>query len=793
MVGRHYYILGAGITGLTIAYELLKKGCAVTLLEKEKSVGGLARTLIWHGVPIDLGPKIYHTPDRDIIEYWASEFKGLFHERLHYSKNYKEGTYYDYPLSYENINKFPEHLREKILKELKGRDAIAVKKATNYFEYIRAMAGPTLQAMFYEKYPKKVWGIDTKELDTNWAPKRVEIRRNTTPFYWRQWSAVGIEGSGSIVKKLRENILRLGGKILTDNRIKGLGVKDDRIDKIVLGKKVITLGNHDIVISTIPITELASALNEKSELKFRGSMVVYLYTERKDILPKGIDFIYIDDPDIPFHRVCDTSQFVKKASSGKNVYTFEVAYSAGGAQDKKLDKKIAEEVINKFALMGFMKKEDVLDCKVIRLPYVYPLLYVGYKKELSRIRSLIDRVANLYNIGSMAEYSYSDLQILFSKAIDLAYFLTDKTSSVNKTEKSMVRGKFMEEIKIASFRIGASNPAFIIAEIGLNHNGTIELAKKLIDKAVVSGANAVKLQSYDTSGRVSEHGKTSRYAEKILGLEETDYQMLKKNELSLSDTKKLFKYAKKKKILIFSTPFDEKNVRALESLGVDCYKISSFDLTNLPLVRAVARTKKPIILSTGMSNLSEIEEALQAVGSEGNDKVALLHCVSVYPSSASDMNIKAIETLRSAFKVSVGLSDHTIGWVIPLAAASRGANIIEKHFTLDKNMEGPDHALSLDPGEFKEMVKNIRTIEASLGDGIKRVLPGEFNTIMRFRKTIYASRRIKKGRHISAEDITLKGPAYGIYPKFTEVVLGQAAACDIEKDTPITWEKIKNV
>lgn len=347
-----------------------------------------------------------------------------------------------------------------------------------------------------------------------------------------------------------------------------------------------------------------------------------------------------------------------------------------------------------------------------------------------------------------------------------------------------------KKVNIAGVTIGEDEKTFVIAEIGLNHNGDINLAKQLIDLAIDNGTDAVKLQSYKSKHRVAKDGKTSRYVEKILGTEETDFEMFKKNELTIEQTKELFDYAKDRTI-IFSAPFDLESVDELGTLGVDCYKIASFDLVNLPLIQKVAKTMKPIIISTGMSSLSEVEDALHTVASTGNENVILLQCTSSYPCPPESMNIKAIDTMRQAFGgLPVGLSDHVIGDTVSLAAVARGANVIEKHFTVDKRMEGPDHILSLTPSELKDMVLRIRLIEEALGDGIKQAAPDEMSTIIRFRKTMYSNRDITKGEIISSEDIVYKGPAYGIYAKYENIVLGQFALEDIKKDTPITWDLI---
>ena len=788
---KKYYILGAGVTGLTLAYELLKKGQKVEIIEKDEGVGGLAKTFKWKNREVDFGPHIYHTPDKDIEEYWENEFEGLFHHREHWSKNLKDGKLFDYPISKEFIDNLPENIRSKIYKELDTCKSEDLVNAKNFYEYIKLLAGETLQKMFFINYPEKLWGISTTELDINWAPKRIQIREKATPFYWGQWSAVGNEGSGTIIKSLEKKILKLGGIINTNECIKQLHINRSKISVIETDNRIINIKNNEIMINTTSYTVTTKLIKKETKLKYRGIILIFLELNHVDILPKGVDFIYIDAKEIYFNRVSDQNSFVKEPNLNKTIMCCEITYTKGDSYDLMDEKILMDEVKKQFVGLGLTKEEkDILDTKIIKLPEVYPMFFVGYRNELAKTKIIIDSISNMYSIGSLAEYAYSDLQVLFGKAIDLAEALTNKTFSVNKIDKTIPRLFFKKKVTISGFDIGEGENTFIIAEIGLNHNGNINLAKKLIDLAVESGANAVKLQSYKSKYRVAKDGKTSRYVEKILGTEETDFEMFQKNELSVSQTKEIFDYAKDKTI-IFSAPFDLESVEELERLGIDCYKIASFDLVNLPLIKRVASTQKPIIISTGMANLSEVEDALQAVASTGNDNVILLQCTSSYPCPPESMNIKAIDTMKQAFGgLPVGLSDHVIGDVVSLAAVARGANVIEKHFTIDKRMEGPDHILSLTPIELKDMVLKIRLIEESLGDGIKQASPDEISTIIRFRKTMYSSREIKKGKKICEEDIIYKGPAYGIYAKYENIVLGQYAIEDIKQDTPITWELI---
>jgi len=783
------YVLGGGVTGLAIAYELLKRGQKVEIIEKSSSLGGLAKTKEWKGRPIDMGPHIYHTPDKDIQDYWLKEFKGLFHERDHWAKNLKNGKFYDYPISREFINSLPEAMKVKINNDLANADPDALARANNYYEYTRALAGKTLQDLFFTQYPEKLWGMSTKELDANWAPKRVQITEERRAFYQGQWSAVGNEGSGTIVSSLEKKIIALGGVI-------NLGESIDKVEqdygnsitRIVTDSRKINVMPVDLVINTTSCTIFSELIGDKTELKYRGVILVMLELTTASVLPEGVDFIYVDDKEIYFNRVSDQNSFIKDPALNTTIMCCEITYSPNDKYDVMSETQMVREVKNQFSGLGLCSLNQIVDHKVIKLPEVYPMYFKGYQIALNNTREKFDKIRNLYTLGSLAEFIYADLQILFSKAIDLAQVITDKTFKVNGIDKTNPRLEFNKVVRIRDKNIGAGHATFLIAEIGLNHNGNMKLAKELIDAAIFAGADAVKLQSYKTKYRVAEHGKTSRYVEKVLGAEETDYEMLKKSELSKEQTRELFNYAKGRTI-IFSAPFDVESADELAELGVDCYKIASFDLVNLPLIRKVAATNKPMIISTGMAYLSEVQDALMEVAKCGNPNVILMQCTSSYPCPPESMNIRAIDTMRMAFNnLPVGISDHVIGDMVSLGAVARGANIIEKHFTTDKEMEGPDHILSMLPEEFAQMKERVIIVEKSLGDGIKQPSANEVASIIRFRKTMYTKHAMKKGSTINVDDIIYTAPAYGIYSKYEEIVVGQTITKDIAENTPITWD-----
>ena len=788
-MSKRVYILGGGVTGLASAYELLKHGHKVEIIEKSSTVGGLARTESWKGKPIDMGPHIYHTPDEDIQNYLLTEFEGLFHERDHWAKNFKNGKFYDYPISREFINSLPVETKDKINNELAKVDPDELSKANNYYEYTKALAGETLQELFFTKYPQKLWGISTKDLDANWAPKRVQITEERRAFYQDQWSAVGNEGSGSILRSLESKVLALGGVINLEEKIEQIQLSENNnITKIVTGLREINLMPKDIVINTTSCTNFSKFLGFETNLKYRGVILVMLELSTAKVLPEGVDFIYVDDEDVYFNRVSDQNSFIKDPSSDSTIMCCEITYSPNDKYDSMTEVELFNDVREQFVGLGLCGSDQIIDNKIIKLPEVYPMYIKGYQAALAETREKFDKILNLYTLGSLAEFIYADLQILFSKAIDLAQIISDKTFKINAIDKTNPRLDFNKIVKINNKNVGSGHKAFLIAEIGLNHNGSMSMAKKLVDAAILAGADAVKLQSYKTKYRVAKHGKTSRYVEKVLGTEETDFEMLKKYELTKEQTKELFDYAKGR-IIIFSAPFDIESADELAELDVDCYKIASFDLVNLPLIRKVAATQKTMIISTGMSYLSEVQDALMEVAKCGNPNVILMQCTSSYPCPPETMNIKAIDTMKQAFNgLPVGISDHVIGDMVSLAAVARGANIIEKHFTLDKKMEGPDHILSMLPEEFSEMRERINIVEKSLGDGIKQPSSSEVASIIRFRKTMYAKNDIEKGAIISESDIIYTAPAYGIYAKYEDIVFGKTANKNISKDTPITWD-----
>lgn len=352
---------------------------------------------------------------------------------------------------------------------------------------------------------------------------------------------------------------------------------------------------------------------------------------------------------------------------------------------------------------------------------------------------------------------------------------------------------------------------YIIAEAGVNHNGSIDLARQLIDIAVDAGADAVKFQSFKAEKVVSANANKADYQKEATGEEESQLEMIKNLELSEEAHAALFKHCKKRNIDFLSTPFDSESLDFLVSkLKLNTIKIPSGEITNAPFLLEIARTQKPVILSTGMSTLGEVEMALSVLAfgytgeklkpskqsflqtynsEEGQqalkEKVTLLHCTTEYPAPFSDVNLRAMDTLREAFSLPVGLSDHTMGFAVPIAAVARGAVVIEKHFTLDRNLPGPDHRASLEPDELKQMIKAIRQVEEALGSSIKKPAPSEVKNLPIARKSIVAAKPIAKRELFSEENLTVKRSGNGLAPVMLWELIGNKASKGYQKDEPI--------
>lgn len=346
----------------------------------------------------------------------------------------------------------------------------------------------------------------------------------------------------------------------------------------------------------------------------------------------------------------------------------------------------------------------------------------------------------------------------------------------------------MDWIDISGRKVGQGQPCFIIAEAGVNHNGSIEMARQLVDVAVQAGADAIKFQTFKAERLVTPDAPKANYQLEATSAAETQYQMLRRLELSLEAHRELMAYCQQQGILFMSTPFDEQSADLLADLGVALFKIPSGEITNLPFLSHVAQKNKPMIVSTGMSYLGEVESAVRTIQETGHREMVLLHCVSNYPADPADTNLRAMHTMATAFNTLVGYSDHTLGIEVATAAVALGACVIEKHFTLDRNLPGPDHKASLEPEQLAALVRNIRTVETALGNGRKEPARSEANTAAVARKSLVAATHISEGTVLSKELIAIKRPGTGLPPTMRSYLVGRCARHDIEAGTLLQLE-----
>lgn len=339
----------------------------------------------------------------------------------------------------------------------------------------------------------------------------------------------------------------------------------------------------------------------------------------------------------------------------------------------------------------------------------------------------------------------------------------------------------MKTIRIANRVVGENQPTFIIAEAGVNHNGQLKLAKKLVGAAIHAGADAVKFQTFKAEEVVTKKAEIADYAKTNIGKNIKQLHMIKKMELTYEDFRVLKKYCDTKGIIFLSTPHSFDAINFLKEL-VPAYKFGSGDLTNTPALRHAAKKGKPMILGTGMATLQEVKHAVNVIKSENNTQIILLHCTTNYPCPLEEVNLRSMLTMKKELKCLVGYSDHTLGILVPAMAVTLGATVIEKHFTLDKKLPGPDHKASLEPDEFKHMVIEIRNAEQTLGSFIKKPTASERIIMKLVRKSIVANQDIKKGTVIKKHMLTIKRPGTGLNPEKLHTIIGKKAKQSIEKD-----------
>lgn len=353
------------------------------------------------------------------------------------------------------------------------------------------------------------------------------------------------------------------------------------------------------------------------------------------------------------------------------------------------------------------------------------------------------------------------------------------------------RPEVCREICIGPLELGPGHPCVVVAEAGVNHNGDLDLAARLVAIAAEAGADAVKFQTFCAERIVTPQAPKAAYQQRTTNPGESQLEMLRRLELSAEAHHTLQRAAQERGILFLSTPFDEESADFLEGLDVPAFKISSGDLTNLPLLAHVARKSRPMLLSTGMASMAEVEAAVRTISEAGNDHLVLLHCVSAYPAPAQEVNLRAMQTLAKEFGVPVGYSDHTAGINVALAAVALGACVIEKHVTLDRSLPGPDHQASLVPEELAELVRGVRAVESALGHGRKEPSACEIGTMTAARKSLVAARNLSSGTVLTEPLIAVRRPGHGLPPALRPQLVGRVVTRHVTAGEVLTWDLLR--
>ena len=554
------------------------------------------------------------------------------------------------------------------------------------------------------------------------------------------------------------------------------------------GSTKLDIDAHSTVIMTAPLTKICELMGIENQLWYRCLKIVAHIIDKKVTFEDNYDWLYFDSDELLMHRLTLQDSFRDKRKPMSNsILSAEIAYSKGDKVHLMDDAEIIESNIQDLLQINLVKRESIISSHVIDAGEVYPGISVGYEAEVERVNKIVNDISNLYMHGAPANFEYSDLQVLTAKSIDLAKLLLAKENSSSFALRKHDRLIPSSEIRIGAHKIGDGHPCFIIAEIGLNHNGDLKLAKAMIDAAHRAGASAVKFQTYK-KGRVSKSVRAARYYEDLVDTQESLPDFLDRIIFDESQLRELFVYSETLGIVMFSTAFDVLSLKQLERLGCSAYKISSMDLVNLPLIKAVAATGKPIIVSTGMSDMTEMSAAVETVLKAGNPNLIVLHCVSSYPCPPQSANLPMIKKIRQTFDTVTGYSDHTSGIDIALASAVLGASVIEKHFTLDRRMDGPDQNFSIVENELSQLVTSSRRIGMAMAYQSYGIMPQELSTAQNLKRSIFYSRDIQAGQTLTMDDLEIKSPGVGIHPKNIDFLAGRTLGKDVMTDMPVEWE-----
>ncbi|WP_320674138.1 N-acetylneuraminate synthase family protein [Prochlorococcus sp. MIT 1341] len=815
------HIIGAGPAGISLAYYAQISGIKeITIYEMTDKIGGMARSWEHKGFILDTGPHIFHTSDKEIAKDWGSIGDDLLIPGNYTSCNIiKEypNKLFDYPISFETLrNNLPKSILNQILEEYKSiKEKDKSRSSSSFKEFMEGKVGKTLSKLFFTDYPQKVWGIKTDKMLADWAPQRIELRESSGPFYTKPFVKVGKLGTGCFYHRIVE-ILRKSEdfKLKMNKKLSKVNYSEDKIRSLVFNKEEkIEISPGDIVVSTIPATTLARFIGQELDLEFRGVRSRYLFFKNNRILPKDFNWVYCSDKSLSFNRITEPTTFSKHLGpEGFAFLCVENTFASKGnipsseeSFDEILDWLSRQKDFNSTGYISEFSTENIERC-------VYPIQDTKFRANLAKYNSRVAYFENLHVIGTGGEFHYSDMQIIFRKSKGLINSLLKKITkeniysvplitSISKKSNSLVhlsptkqnesKDSNSEYITLSSLHHISGSRVPLIAEIGINHNGDISLAKAMMEAAKESGADFAKFQYYQKDARVEKNSLTEYLHETADGTEMSLNDIFERARLNENSCLDLIDHGKEINLPVFFTVFDIKSASYIRSIGQKIVKIASMDCNNLKLHKAINSLGfETVIISTGMSDIEEVKRSISRYSKQ--TEVMLMSCRSSYPARLEDIDLGEISYLREITDCCIGYSDHTEGILTSLLATAAGAAYIERHFTTNKHLPGPDNKMSIGPKETLELSKQLHLVSKSTSKKRKVIHPSEQITFAMQKKSLRFPHNLKVGDLIHTDDLIALAPPEG-YSDFHAILPRCALRIKkvVSKNQPVSIDDIE--
>ena len=768
-----FVILGGGPAACSLALYAHKSNLRCLIIEKDSILGGLGRSWQWSNFIVDTGPHIFHSPDSEIASDWCFYFDDLLVEGDYFSANYlrQYDLYVDYPLSSDNLSEVASH-RPELSRSLtlSPSSPYALASASSFKDYVEALVGSNLASLFFKNYPEKLWGISTSEMLADWAPNRIRVTKDRETFFQGQYCAVARRGTGSIFERIESICTHNDSCVfLKSHEITGLITDDNIITKIICDNISIDVCESTHVISTLPITLLSSFLNLDCNLSFRGVLSTYFAMPgRRKILPRDYSWLYFQDDFYSFNRVTEPTSMSKELIIDPcNEFSSYIISETTFQVDKDFDYNTQIPVLKSSSLESILQLPFIdpscsyhVDYNIE--PFVYPIQDTNYRISVKDTSRRVSFIRNLSCLGASSEFHYSDFQVIFRKSKDFIANWTDNKSTSRYIFDGLVRNSSSsldESDSICSEKVN------IIAEIGINHNGDLSLLDQLIDSAASNGADIIKLQYYKTNARIGDDVLELKYNEKAQDTEINVQDILRLSELGLDVLVSAFHKITSLDLIPMASGFSLSDFRDLINIGYKHLKVASMDLNNIFVHKFLATldSSYTIYISTGMSELNEVVSIIDLY-KNSKCRVVLFQCTSSYPLPSSEVNLSVLNEYRRLLgdQVLLGFSDHTLGLNAALASIHYGVRYIEKHFTLNRFMRGPDH-FSLEPDELMQLSILVREHTRFIGSPVKHLQPSEYQAWSAQKKSLHLKPGIDLNTK-SLDDYNLISPPSGISP-----------------------------